>query len=129
MRLYSQKIYDAVAKADRTKLGVQLGCVCIDAQIPVQAVAKWFKVSRQAIYYWFTGVTGIKPAHEERAYQIIEILNAAVDDEALPAESLEGALKVITKYKEKLKCESTKQPSATYQLRKLSALPSSNIRL
>jgi len=106
MRQYSARIYEAVAAADRTQPGVQLGCACIDAQVPVQVVAKWFGVSRQAIYDWFTGNTGVRQKHEARIESIVKVLNRAVDAGALPAATLAETMMAIKQYKEVIKNES-----------------------
>lgn len=96
---YSQKMYHAVADADRRLLGVQLGAACIDAEIPVQVAAQWFGVTRQGMYYWFTGETGIAEKHRIKTERIIRVLLAALDADALPAADLPTAMKVIKKYK------------------------------
>jgi len=101
MRKYSKAVYEAVAKADRHKIGVRLGCTCVDANIPVQVVAKWFGVTRQGVYYWFTGVTDVADEHHDRMRSVINVLFKAVQDEALPAKDLTTTLGVVKQYREK----------------------------
>lgn len=96
---YSQKMYYAVADADQRLLGVRLGAACIDAAIPVQIAAQWFGVTRQGMYYWFTGETGVAEKHRVKVEQVIGVLLAALRDKALPASDLPTAMKVIKKYK------------------------------
>ena len=98
---YSKKTYDAVAAADQGKLGVRLGAACIDAQIPVQVVAGWFGISRQGVYNWFTGKSGVATRHELKAQKIIGTIHAALDDKALPAANLVEAMQIIKQYKGK----------------------------
>jgi hypothetical protein len=81
------------------KLGVQLGAACVDAEIPVQVVARWLNVSRQAVYYWFTGVTDIEPKKRARASAIIGVLLKALDAQELPAVDLAAAIEIVKKYK------------------------------
>lgn len=54
---YSLRIRDLNAKADKRKVGVRLGRVCIKHSIPVSTVAKHMGVTRATIYNWFCGVS------------------------------------------------------------------------
>jgi len=99
MGRYSRKMYDAVAKADMSMLGVQLGAACVDAQVPVQVVARWMGVTRQGVYYWFTGVTDIADDKQDKAEQIIQVLTKALDEGKLPAASLDDTLAVVKQYR------------------------------
>ena len=53
---YSLRLAERNSQANEKKLGVQLGRVCIHHNIPVAVVAKEFKVTRQTVYNWFSGV-------------------------------------------------------------------------
>ena len=55
IRGYTIRIVRANAAADQNGLGVRLGKFCIDKDIPVSHVAKFFGVSRMTIYKWFAG--------------------------------------------------------------------------
>lgn len=99
MARYSKKIYDAVAAAPMSMLGVQFGAACIDTQIPVQVVAKWMGVTRQGVYYWFTGVTEVAEKHQAKMESIRATLLAALKDNALPVDDLAEAMKVVKKYR------------------------------
>lgn len=55
MQDYSIKVYQLNADADYTKLGVQLGRLCISLGLPVATVAKELDVSKSVVYSWFTG--------------------------------------------------------------------------
>lgn len=57
MHGYSQRLIEQNGQADGHLLGVQLGRACIKHQVPVSAVAREFKVSRQTVYNWFSGVS------------------------------------------------------------------------
>lgn len=52
---YSHSIVQLVKKADSRLIGVALGRLCIERNIPVRQVAERFGVSRQTVYSWFTG--------------------------------------------------------------------------
>jgi transcriptional regulator with XRE-family HTH domain len=57
MHGYSQRLIEQNGKADEHLLGVRLGRACIKHQLPVSAVAREFKVSRQTVYNWFSGAS------------------------------------------------------------------------
>lgn len=54
-RGYSVYMVGQVKAADANLLGVRLGRVCIDNDIPATQVAKELGVSKQAVYAWFVG--------------------------------------------------------------------------
>jgi len=54
-RGYSYALVKAILAADSKLLGVQLGRMCVERDIPVMHVAKQFGVTRQTVYWWFTG--------------------------------------------------------------------------
>ncbi len=54
---YSLRIRDLNARADKRKIGVRLGRVCIKHNIPVSVVAKHMGVTRATVYNWFCGVS------------------------------------------------------------------------
>ena len=52
---YSQQLVKANKSANQKLLGVQLGKHCITKDVAVVNVAKFFGVSRTAVYAWFKG--------------------------------------------------------------------------
>lgn len=52
---YTLAIVNKNAEADQSKIGVQLGRICIQKNVPVQTVASYFGMTRAGIYYWFCG--------------------------------------------------------------------------
>lgn len=54
---YSLRMRDLNAKADKRKIGVRLGRVCIQHDVPVSVVAKHMGVTRATVYNWFCGVS------------------------------------------------------------------------
>lgn len=56
MRGYSLYVAEAILNGDKDRLGVRLGRACIERNISVTKVAEDLGVTRQAIYFWFTGV-------------------------------------------------------------------------
>lgn len=72
---YSNRLIELNKKADDSSLGVQLGRVCIDRDVPVSDVAVHLGVSRQTIYNWFCGVNAPR-AEVEKIKEIISSLVA-----------------------------------------------------
>lgn len=52
---YSIRLVKQNREADPTSLGVRLGQVCIEKDIPVRVVAAALSVSRLTVYKWFAG--------------------------------------------------------------------------
>lgn len=61
---YSQQLISDNKAADKRKLGVLLGRVCIKHNISVADVAAYFSVSRQTVYNWFRG-TEVRPMYRD----------------------------------------------------------------
>jgi transcriptional regulator with XRE-family HTH domain len=54
---YSLRLVQLNREADNSNLGVKLGRLCIEHDIPVAEVAKRCNVSRVTVYSWFCGNT------------------------------------------------------------------------
>lgn len=54
---YSLKLRDLNRRAPSKMLGVRLGRVCIQHDIPASRVADEMGVSRQTVYNWFRGAS------------------------------------------------------------------------
>lgn len=54
---YTLRIRDLNAKADQRKLGVRLGKLCIQHDVPVTVVAERMGVTRATVYNWFCGTS------------------------------------------------------------------------
>ena len=68
---YSIQLADQNKAADSELIGVQLGRVCINKDIPVTDVADFFKVSRMTVYSWFRGDTKVSGKHLEKMQKLI----------------------------------------------------------
>ena len=53
---YTTRLVSLNKEADESLLGVRLGRVCIDYDVPVTEVASQLDVSRQTVYNWFMGI-------------------------------------------------------------------------
>lgn len=69
-RGYASGFVARVQSADRTLIGVQLGLLCIERDVPVLWVAEQTGVSRQTVYRWFLGA----PPQGERLVQVEKLL-------------------------------------------------------
>jgi transposase len=74
---YSQKIAEANAKADTTMLGVRLGKMCIKQGVSVIDIANHLKISRTAVYNWFTGLNDVSSQYEQEVKNLIDWLKRA----------------------------------------------------
>lgn len=54
---YTLRIRDLNAKANQRKLGVRLGRLCIEHDVPVTVVAQRMGVTRATVYNWFCGTS------------------------------------------------------------------------
>jgi hypothetical protein len=61
---YSQRLIEA-NKVAGDSLGVALGRLCIERNIPVNTIADYLNVSRATIYNWFWGVSNPSKQHSE----------------------------------------------------------------
>lgn len=68
---YSILLANQIRAADPSLLGVQLGKVCIDKDIPVTDVSDFFKVSRMTVYSWFRGEAKVSGKHTEKMQKLI----------------------------------------------------------
>jgi transcriptional regulator with XRE-family HTH domain len=68
---YSQRIVAANKTADSTLLGVTLGKLCIEQDIPVVDIAEAMGVSRQTVYNWFCGLHAPQAAQVESVKDLI----------------------------------------------------------
>jgi len=72
---YSNRLIELNKEADDRLLGVQLGRVCIQRDVPVSDVAVHLGVTRQTVYNWFCGANAPR-AKLKQIQQIISSLAA-----------------------------------------------------
>ena len=75
---YTLRLRDLNNKADKRKLGVRLGKLCIKHDVPVAVVAKRLGVSRATIYNWFCGVS----APQQSTVGLVELYIASLESAA-----------------------------------------------
>jgi len=93
-RPYSEQFLISLQKADPTRIGVQLGKVCVKANLPTTYVAEAFNVSRMSIHSWFRGQY-VREKNYERITKFIELVNKGLDKGVLPAMSSTDAKSFI----------------------------------
>ena len=60
-----------IKEANQTLLGVKLGTLCLDRDIPVTDVAEFFGVSRVTVYSWFRGKTVVSGKYADKMHKLI----------------------------------------------------------
>ena len=93
-RPYSERFLLDLNKADPTRIGVQLGKVCVKANLPTSYVAEVFDVSRMSIHSWFRGQY-VREKNYEKITKFIELVKLDLDKGTLPAMSMKDAKKFI----------------------------------
>ena len=85
-RSYSHRFLLALQQADGDRLGVRLGRLCVEANLPASYVAKALETSRISLYNWFKG-KGIR----EDKRKVIEVFMDLVEQDMkaglLPAQN------------------------------------------
>lgn len=77
-RGYSLRIRDLNAKADKSNLGVRLGRLCIEHDVPVSVIAQRMGVTRATVYNWFCGAS----APQANTITLIETFIATLENAA-----------------------------------------------
>jgi hypothetical protein len=72
---YSLLTSREIKEANQSLLGVQLGVICVNKNIPVKDVAEFFNVSRVAVYSWFRGKTIVSGKHADKMHKLIAKLS------------------------------------------------------
>jgi len=70
-RGYSYAFVKRVQAADKKLIGVRLGLICVERNIPVATVAKALGSTRQTVYSWFDGTFQPRPAHVEKIAELL----------------------------------------------------------
>jgi len=86
-RSYSYKFLLALTNSDPTRLGVKLGRLCVDANLPAAYIAKALDVSRITVYSWFRG-QGIREEKRKTVEAFIDLVNKDISIGIIPARTL-----------------------------------------
>ena len=89
-RTYGDKLLLQLQQADGSLLGVQLGRLCVEANLPVAYIAEALEVSRNTVHMWFRG----QMMHEDKR-KVVEAFMWLVEQDmkngVLPAANLKKA--------------------------------------
>jgi hypothetical protein len=72
---YSVLTIQEIKEANPNLLGVKLGKICVERDIPVKDVAEYFSVSRVTVYAWFRGKMVVSGKHVEKVLALITKLS------------------------------------------------------
>ena len=96
MRSYGQKFLLELRDADPTRLGVQLGRVCVDANLPALYVSKVLDVSKTTVYAWFRGQY-IREQKRKTVEAFITLVTKDMGNGVLPAKDVADAKMYLSK--------------------------------
>lgn len=96
MRSYGEKFLLELRDADPTRLGVQLGRLCVDANLPALYVSKILDVSKTTIYAWFRGQY-IREQKRRSVEAFIKIVQTDMESGVLPAKTTLDAKMYLSK--------------------------------
>ena len=83
-RSYGDKFLVALKDGDANRLGVRLGRLCVEANLPAAYVAKALETSRTTVYAWFRG-QGIREEKRSLIEAFISLVEKDIADGTLPA--------------------------------------------
>jgi hypothetical protein len=89
-RTYGDKLLLKLQGGDSTLLGVRLGRLCVEANLPIAYVAPALEVSRNTVHLWFRG----QVMHEQKRKVVeafMHLVEQDMKDGALPAKGLKHA--------------------------------------
>jgi len=93
-RPYSEKFLLSLSEADPTQVGVQLGRLCVDANIPATYIAKALSVTRMTVYSWFRG-QDIRRPKRKQVEVLIDLMREDFANGILPAKDSIAAKRYI----------------------------------
>jgi hypothetical protein len=89
-RPYGQKFLIELIAADPTSLGVRLGRLCVDANLPASYVSTALATSRVSVYNWFRG-SGIREDKRIAVEAFMALVQKDIEEGILPAKTLSDA--------------------------------------
>ena len=95
MRSYGDKFLLQLKVSDPNRLGVQLGRLCIDANLPALYVSKVLEVSKTTIYAWFRGQY-IREENRKTIEAFMNLVRKDMEQGILPARNNTDAKLYLT---------------------------------
>jgi hypothetical protein len=93
-RPYGDKLLRQLNNPEKITLGVELGRLCVQANLPAAYVAVALECSRMSVYSWFRG-TGIREDHRKRVEAFMSLVETDLSEGVLPAKSVMDAKRYV----------------------------------
>lgn len=93
-RPYGQKFLIGLQNGDPDSMGIQLGRLCVDANIPAAYVAKALNTSRMTIYSWFRGQS-VREKKRKEILVFMDLVRGDMEQGLLPAKDVHHAKRYI----------------------------------
>ena len=93
-RTYSEHFLLDLQRADPARLGVQLGRLCVAANLPAAYVAKALEASRMTVYKWFRG-QGVREEKRKTIEVFMDLVKEDMEKGILPAPTMIHAKRYI----------------------------------
>lgn len=71
---YSSRLIKEIQQAPQNLLGVQLGRVCVEHDIPIADVATFLGSTRMSVYTWFRGNVKVSDKYAAKVQALIEFI-------------------------------------------------------
>jgi hypothetical protein len=93
-RPYGDKLLRSLQTAEEETLGIELGRVCVAANIPAAYVAIALEASRMTVYSWFRG-QDIRRNRRKIVRTLVELMKQDLETGILPAKDYNAARQYI----------------------------------
>lgn len=94
-RVYGDQFLLKLARTNSTALGIRLGRICVEANLPTTYVAKALNVSRKSVQRWIRGSTIRLKEDQQYIKAFISMVEGGLADGVLPALTLSDAKRYL----------------------------------
>ena len=95
--MYTEKYLRDLQDCNPMRLGVQLGRLCVSANLPPSEVAKVLEVSRMSVYNWFKG-GAVRSKNVDRIEIFMRLVSDYIKSEDLPLQSYKESKQFIKEH-------------------------------
>jgi|TARA_R110000822_G_scaffold172328_3_gene311987 hypothetical protein len=95
--MYTERYLRDLYSFNEKRLGVQLGRLCVSANLPPSEIAKVLNVSRMTVYNWFRG-GAVRSKNVDRIEVFMRLVEDNIQAEKLPVQSYKEAKLFIKDY-------------------------------
>ena len=95
--MYTEKYLRDLQDCNPMRLGVQLGRLCVSANLPPSEVAKVLDVSRMSVYNWFKG-GAVRSKNVDRIEIFMRLVSDYIKSEDLPLQSYKVSKQFIKEH-------------------------------